>query len=162
MQRHYISKLLFPSVILVFLVLAGCGSSSDEAETSTASNTATESDLTADQIEKGIGPITNVELGPVDAALATQGEELFIQKCGSCHKLESRYIGPALADVTMRRAPEFIMNMMLNPEEMTKRHPEAKKLLAEYIAPMANQSLTQEEARAILEYLRREAKELDA
>ena len=54
------------------------------------------------------------------------------------------------------------MNMILNPEEMVQRHPEAKAMLAEYIAPMANQSLTQEEARAILEYIRREASTTDA
>ena len=39
---------------------------------------------------------------------------------------------------------------------MVKENPAAKQLLAEYIAPMANQSLTQDEARAVLEYFRTE------
>ena len=68
--------------------------------------------------------------------------------------MEERYIGPALQDVTERRTPEWIMNMILNPEEMTKKDPIAKELLAEYLSPMANQSLEEEEARKILEYFR--------
>ena len=44
--------------------------------------------------------------------------------------------------------------MILNPEEMVAKNPEAKKLLAEYLAPMANQNLTEKEARLILEYFR--------
>ncbi len=39
---------------------------------------------------------------------------------------------------------------------MVVENEEAKKLLAEYLSPMANQSLKEEEARAILEYLRTE------
>ncbi len=47
------------------------------------------------------------------------------------------------------------MNMILNPEEMVFKDPIAKKLLAEYnFAPMANQNLTEDQARKILEYFR--------
>jgi hypothetical protein len=47
------------------------------------------------------------------------------------------------------------MNMILNPEEMVQKDPIAKQLLVEYNgAPMANQNLTEDEARAILEYFR--------
>jgi hypothetical protein len=54
-----------------------------------------------------------------------------------------------------RRNPAWIMNMILNPEEMTLKDPIARELFIEYnSAPMANQSLTEEEARAILEYFR--------
>ena len=37
---------------------------------------------------------------------------------------------------------------------MVAENPIAKALLAEYVAPMANQSLTETEARLILEYFR--------
>jgi hypothetical protein len=37
---------------------------------------------------------------------------------------------------------------------MVAENPIAKKLLAEYVAPMANQNLTEAEARLILEYFR--------
>ena len=54
-----------------------------------------------------------------------------------------------------RRTPEWIMNMILNPEQMVKENPLAKNLLIEFNgAPMANQNLTKEEARAVLEYFR--------
>ncbi|MDH3321965.1 MAG: cytochrome c, partial [Flavobacteriaceae bacterium] len=55
---------------------------------------------------------------------------------------------------TERRSPEWIMNMILNPEVMVVENETAKQLLIEYSAPMANQSLTEDEARAILEYFR--------
>ena len=48
--------------------------------------------------------------------------------------------------------------MILNPQEMVERHPVAKQLLAERMTFMANQNLTIEEARAVLEYLRTQSK----
>jgi cytochrome c len=50
------------------------------------------------------------------------------------------------------------MNMILNPQEMVERHPVAKQLLAERMTFMANQNLSVEDARAVLEYLRTQAK----
>lgn len=44
--------------------------------------------------------------------------------------------------------------MIMNPEEMVKKDPIAMKLLAEYSAPMANQNMTEEQAREMLEYFR--------
>ena len=46
------------------------------------------------------------------------------------------------------------MNMILNPQEMYTRHPDVKKLLAEFMTQMPNQGLTQDEAREVVEYLR--------
>ena len=103
---------------------------------------------------KGIGPITSVTLGEIDQKMADEGKAIFTLKCTACHKISKRLIGPALVGVTTRRSPEWIMNMILNPEEMVAKDPIAKKLLAEYIAPMANQNLTEAEARLILEYFR--------
>lgn len=93
----------------------------------------------------------------VDEAVAEKGEKVFEQKCAACHKMSERYVGPALGDVTKRRTPAFVMNMVLNPQEMVEKHPETKKLLAEFFIPMPNQGLTQEEARQVLEHLREEA-----
>jgi nitrous-oxide reductase len=105
----------------------------------------------------GVGPIQKELNLPatIDEALAAKGKTAFEGKCVSCHKLDSRYVGPALDGVTQRRRPEWIMNMILAPEKMVAEDETAKKLLAEYLAPMANQSLTQDEARAILEYFRK-------
>jgi putative heme-binding domain-containing protein len=90
--------------------------------------------------------------------MAEQGAEIFATKCTACHKLDERYVGPPLRNVTKRRAPEFIMNQILNPDENVKKHPEGKKMLAEYLVPMTNMNLKEDEARAVLEYLRSEEK----
>ncbi len=103
----------------------------------------------------GVGPVTHVELSEeVDMELARQGEEIFNQICVACHRMDQRLVGPPLRGVTERRRPEWIMNMILNPEEMIKKDPIAKQLFAEYMTPMTQQNLTEEQARAILEYFR--------
>ena len=107
------------------------------------------------ELKHGIGPIKEeVKLGTLDLTLANKGKEIFDMKCATCHKLDERYTGPALRDVTKRRSGAFIMNQILNPDENVKRHPEGKKLLAEYLTFMTFQNVTQADARALLEYLR--------
>jgi cytochrome c oxidase cbb3-type subunit III len=104
--------------------------------------------------DKGVGPISKVELGEIDPAFVTKGKEIFVAKCSACHKVDKRFVGPAMRGVTQRRAPEWIMNMILDPDKMVKENQAAKDLLMEYISPMANQNLTEDEARMILEYFR--------
>ncbi len=105
---------------------------------------------------KGIGPITSMEFGDeINAELAAQGEAKFNAICVACHMVDQRMIGPAMEGVYERRSPEWVMNMILNPDGMLKDDPIAKALLKEYNnAIMLNQNLTEEEARAIAEYLR--------
>jgi len=105
---------------------------------------------------KGIGPISSVDLeAEIDVELAAAGEKVYAGMCTACHKAEVDYIGPTPKGIMTRRSPEWIMNMILNPEEMVAKDPIAKALLIEfYGAPMANQNLTEDEARAVLEYFR--------
>lgn len=140
-------------MLAALLFFQGCGKEPAGNETPEAA--ADPSGLSADELEHGIGPIkSDVALGPLDATLAASGQGVFEMKCLSCHKLGERFIGPDLTGVLDRRTPRYVLNMILNPEEMVQRHPEAKKLLAEYLAPMAQQNLTHDEARAVLEYIR--------
>jgi len=104
--------------------------------------------------DKGVGPIKSVTLGDIDDAMVANGEKIFKAKCSACHKISKRFVGPGLKGITKRQTPEWIMNMILNPEVMVVENARAKELLIEYSAPMANQNLTEEEARAILEYFR--------
>ena len=104
---------------------------------------------------KGIGPVSSVTLGDIDQNMASEGEAVFKAKCTACHKISKKFVGPALKGVTQRRSGEWIMNMVMNPEEMIQKDPIAKQLLVEYNgAPMANQNITEKEARALLEYFR--------
>ena len=102
----------------------------------------------------GVGPAGTISLGAINQVWVTEGEALFKFKCSSCHKPTKKYVGPAPRGVLSRRNPQWIMNMILDPEKMVKEDPVARELLTRYLAPMANQSLTEDEARKILEYFR--------
>ena len=105
---------------------------------------------------KGVGPVKNLDLPEtIDQAMVAAGAELYKTKCMACHKVDKKFIGPAPTGVLERRSPEWIMNMILDPEGMVQNDPIAKALMIEFNgAPMANQSLTETEARSILEYFR--------
>lgn len=109
-----------------------------------------------DLTNKGVGPITSVTLAAdIDQKMAAHGKDVYEKMCTACHKIDKKYIGPAPSGILNRRTPEWVMNMILNPEVMIAQDPLAKDLLMEFNgAPMANQNLTEEEARAILEYFR--------
>ena len=105
-------------------------------------------------VNKGIGPIQSVTLGAIDSAKVARGKEIFASKCTSCHKLDEKYVGPALGDIIHRRSPEWIMNMILNPEQMVQEDPDAQELYSNYLTPMVSQDLSQADARDVLEYFR--------
>lgn len=154
MRRH----LLF--LLGASITIASCGGNSESRETGAveAPKSMVDNEATAntDPMEnKGIGPITSVTLGPVDQAMAEEGKVIYEEMCTACHKATEKFIGPAPAGIMSRRSPEWIMNMILNPEQMVREDPIAKQLLIEYnMAPMANQNLTEDQARKILEYFR--------
>lgn len=143
MMNRSIAVFLLP--LLLFGLVACGGSSSDSSDGS---------DSGTSQAAQ-IGPVQNVDVGPIEDALATEGEEIFNTRCKTCHKLDEEHIGPTLRDVTERRDPVFVMNMILAPEEMIQKHPEGQKMFSEYGTMMTNQNLSREQARAILEYLRK-------
>lgn len=109
-----------------------------------------------DMTTKGVGPIKSVELpDEIDQAMAASGKEVYDQMCLACHRVGKKFIGPAPNGVLERRTPEWVMNMILNPQEMVQQDPLAKDLLQEFNgSPMSNQGLTEDQARAILEYFR--------
>lgn len=129
------------------IALAGCNKKTETAAAKPAEKAAPAASA------KGVGPIQSLELGAFDNELAEKGEKIFSGTCAACHKMEQRYVGPALAGVTKRRAPEWVMNMMLNPTGMTQEDPTAKALLGEYMTQMSV-AVSQEDARALLEYFR--------
>jgi mono/diheme cytochrome c family protein len=109
-----------------------------------------------DLTNKGIGPIKSIALdAEVDQKMATHGADVFKKMCTACHRADKKFIGPPPTGILERRTPEWVMNMILNPDEMVKQDPLAKELLMEFNgSPMANQNLSEEDARAVLEYFR--------
>ena len=63
-------------------------------------------------------------------------------------------VGPLMQGVTKRRKPEYIMNMILNPVEMTQSNATAEDQKQKYGMQMPAQNLSVDEARALLEYFR--------
>lgn len=144
----------FISSLFALLAIAACGGKSDAPATASTA-AAPASELTPWQVEHGVGPITEpVKLEAIEQDEAKEGKVLFDQRCASCHKANERYVGPALGGVVGRRTPEYVMNMILAPDQMTQKHPEAKKLFGTYLVQMPNQGLTPEQAREVVEYLR--------
>lgn len=129
---------------------------SEQVTPSPSESSSPESAEAAEDNGKGIGPVTSVDIPKnIDHQMATEGHALFETKCTACHNPTSeKKVGPGLKGVSQRRKPEWIMNMILNPSEMTQKDPTAHELLGTYMAQMANQSLTQEEARKVYEFFR--------
>ena len=153
-------KLKFLSVLALGAMMMSCGGEKAKEEVATPAKEEVKAEVKTEAVkidpmqDKGVGTIKSLTLGDIDEAMVAKGEEVYKAKCTACHKISKRFVGPGLKGVTERRTPEWIMNMILNPELMVAENATAKALLAEYSAPMANQNLTEEEARAILEYLR--------
>ena len=150
-------KVSLAIVMLSFLV--ACGGDDSATPESTTDKVKPQSMLKKEvdpMQDKGVGVVTELVLpAEIDQEMAAKGDKIYQDKCTACHKPTEKFIGPAPKGVLDRRTPEWIMNMILDPERMVKENPAAKKLLMEYIgSPMANQNLTEEDARAVLEYFR--------
>lgn len=103
------------------------------------------------EIKDGDVQLTN----PLNAEWVTSGKAIYELKCQACHKLtDQKVVGPGWKDVTKRRKPEWIMNMITNVDMMLEKDPEAQKLLEECLVRMPNQNLTNEESRKVLELMR--------
>lgn len=143
-------------LITITLIFSACAGDDSAPRGTQASDTDGEQGLNTFELEHGIGPITEpLDIGDeIDQDLVDRGREIFEMKCEMCHNMEGRMVGPELGKVMERRSPEFVMNMILNPSGMTKNHPEGQKLLQEYMTAMPFQNVKEEDARAIVDFLR--------
>ena len=105
---------------------------------------------------KGIGPVKSLTFNDeIDQELANKGAQIFNAKCTACHKASQKFIGPPMAGIYEKRSPEWVMNIIMNPDEMLEKDPVAKALLKAYNnTVMLNQNITEEEARAMAEWFR--------
>jgi hypothetical protein len=105
---------------------------------------------------KGIGQVKSVRLeSPLDQGRVKRGIAIYEMKCQACHKLdETRVVGPGWKDVTKKRKPEWIMNMITNVDVMLEQDPEAQKLLELCLMRMPNQNMSIGDARDVLEFMR--------
>jgi mono/diheme cytochrome c family protein len=155
MKSYKINLSLF--VIIITFMITSCGTSEKPAADDKDKVAPVEEAAEVDPLSnKGVGPITSLVLpDEIDQAMVDHGLEVYEAKCTACHRIDKRFIGPSPKGIFERRSPEWVMNMILDPEKMVAEDPDAKALLIEYNgSPMANQNLTEEDARAVLEYFR--------
>jgi len=107
--------------------------------------------------ERGSGKFTNVTVSAtLDKALADAGSKVYDMKCASCHKLtDEKLVGPGWKGVTGRHKPEWILNFVTNTDEMIEKDPKAQAMLELCMVRMPNQNLTDEEARNVYEFMRK-------
>ncbi len=154
-------KKLLP-VIAIAALLVSCGEKKEDKKdgfemnrTKTEKKAETAEGVPVDLDNDGVGPFKNVTFDEaINQEMAAAGEAKF-NACMACHAAEQRMIGPALKGIYERRSPAWVMNMIINPNEMLKKDPIAKALLKEYNnAIMTPSGLNEEETRAMAEYLR--------
>ena len=161
-----IKKTIFMYKLFYFIValvmLTSCGKkekSSEDFSTGTSSEEAatTASDPSTYDPNRGIGKFTTVDLGDkLDVAMAAEGDKIQSVKCSACHKLtDEKLVGPGWKGVVSRHKPEWIMNFITNPDPMIDKDPKLQAQLEICLVRMPNQSLTDEDARKVLEFMRK-------
>lgn len=150
------------TAIVIATIFSSCGGDSGKStETQTAQGPAESmvADPSSYDPKRGEGKYTAELLAitdKLDEAKAKMGEDVSNVKCTSCHKMtDEKLVGPGWKDVTKRRTPEWIMNFITNPDPMIDKDPEAQAMLELCLVRMPNQSLTDDDARAILEFMRK-------
>ncbi|MBN8859242.1 MAG: cytochrome c [Sphingobacteriales bacterium] len=152
-------KYLLP-VVTAAIILSSCGG--NDAQQKTEESSSSQSAQTANgnpsyDPNRGEGKFTHVEVGAaLDAAKAEAGDKVYAVKCGSCHKLsDEKLVGPGWKGVTTRHSAEWIMNFITNPDEMLDKDPKAQAMLEICLVRMPNQNLTDEDARNVFEFMRK-------
>ena len=152
-------KLIFLGIIS--LSIAACGSS-DDSKASDHTVPGTEKKKTADgnpsyDPKRGEGKFSNVQVSAtLDAAKAEAGSKIYNVKCSACHKTtEEKLVGPGWKGVTSRHTAEWIMNFATNPDVMLDKDPKAQAMLEICLVRMPNQNLSDDDARNIYEFMRK-------
>lgn len=149
---------LFGLTLFGFFLIISCGKekSATEQNFSTPDPAEKTADAESYDSKRGLGKYSTVELGAsLDKGMADKGLKTAEVKCTSCHKAtDEKLVGPGWKGVTKRRAPQWIMNFITNPDPMIDKDPELQAQLELCLIRMPNQGLSDDEARSILEYMR--------
>lgn len=161
------------AMVILGVGLSGCGGG-QQSSTTTTENTPAETPpvtSTPAPVETTAVPaVSPYDSGPragasaANATLATTGEGLFRTKgCVTCHTYGKKMpTGPNLQGVTMRRTAEWMQHQIMHPDVMVKTDPITRSLVTEFKVPMTNMQVTEEQAKALIEFLKREDKKSGA
>lgn len=147
MQKKFLSVI----VVCILLLIVRCSTNTQSDKTN---QTAEQKDSAAN---KGIGKFKEVKLShPLDEGMVVKGEGIFNAKCIACHKLtDEKLVGPGWKGVSNKRTPEWIMNFITNTNVMLDSDLVAQQLMVVCVARMPNQNLSDDEARQMLEFIRK-------
>ncbi len=136
------------------LSILSCSENKAQEQVSTPEETTATTETT--ETQTAALPLPEVQLNnPLNQEWMTAGKGIYEMKCQSCHRLtDEKLVGPGWKDITKKRQPGWIINMITNPEEMLNTDAEAQKLLEICLVRMPNQNVTQDEARHIIEFMR--------
>lgn len=88
--------------------------------------------------------------------MAVNGNKTYSVKCSSCHKItDEKLVGPGWKGVTSRYSAAWVMNFITNPDEMLNKDPKAQAQLEICLVRMPSQNLTDNDARALYEFMRK-------
>ncbi|WP_159024068.1 c-type cytochrome [Formosa sp. L2A11] len=106
---------------------------------------------------RGVGSVKKMSLtDSISNTLAKKGALIYKTSCVSCHKLtDQRRVGPGWAGITNNRRPEWILNMIINTDEMLNLDEAAIMQLEDCLTRMPSQNLNLEESRSVLEFMRK-------
>lgn len=158
-KNHLISS---GFLVAAFFIIA-CGGGNSHPNTGTTATTSANEPAKAASTDaydptRGEGKFdeSNVKIAALDAGMAEKGKAIVGTKCSSCHKLtDEKLVGPGWKGVTERHKPWWIMNFITNPDPMIDKDPKAQAQLELCLVRMPNQNLSDDDARFILEFMRK-------
>ena len=147
-------------VVLLALFIAACGGGNSREATPKTDAPASESANAANPSydpNRGEGKFKSVDISAsLDATMAENGNKIYAVKCSSCHKItEEKLVGPGWKGVTTRHQAPWILNFITNTDEMLNKDPKAQAQLEICLVRMPNQNLADSDARALLEFMRK-------
>ncbi len=151
-------KLFFLALITILAAACGSNNSTEEKhESPSAEQKEASGSNPSYDLKRGEGKFTKVDVSPtLNATMATGGEKVYTVKCSACHKLtDEKLVGPGWKGVTSRHSAEWIMNFATNPDVMLNKDPKAQAMLELCLVRMPNQNLTDDDARNIYEFMRK-------
>lgn len=152
-------RFLSIAFVLIGALITACGNNTQKTEQNDNTNSGTKDTVVISQgiNSKGIGRFKEIKLThPLDEEMIAKAQSIYNAKCRACHKLsDEKLVGPGWKGITDRREPEWIMNFITNTQVMLDKDQAAQSDLITCIVRMPDQDLTDEQARQMLEFMRK-------
>lgn len=139
---HFISIKLLVLIVITIAIAFSCNNQELKKQVKRSKN------------PYGIGPVKKLELNPINDSVMKLGAELFKTKCFECHTMEYKNTGPDISDILAYRKKEWVVNFLLNKDEMILRDSLAQLTMQRYDTVCAANITKKDEALKLLEYFR--------